>query len=431
MTDLAASEASEHVDLYRNGRETGVRDLLAHARGQAHERGYGGFPIVDVDAHHHEDRSWSEIIPYMDNASVRQWAESMVDRDHAAQAGGTTIPGAQIGNQDVGGRILRQARTASGSVGDVVDRDSPVHADVQRMLWAMDMIGIDYSIMFPTPMLLLGLHPQVEVEVELSRAYTRWLTRELLPQSDRIKTFAYLPFNDPEASLRAVREFADDPGVVGFMVTSVRYRPVHHNDYAPVYAELAERGMPIAFHAAYNWQEQSMVQLNKFISVHALGFTFCNMTHLTNIVVNGIPERFPGLKLLWVESGVAWIPFMMQRLDNEFLMRTSEAPLLQRLPSDYMREMYFSTQPIESVEHPDVLQTTFEMIDAERSLVYSSDYPHWDFNLPATIYDLPFLSEQAKRGILGGNALRLLGLESEAAAGGGAAGARFAGAAER
>lgn len=157
-----------------------------------------------------------------------------------------------------------------------------------------------------------------------------------------------------------------------------------------------------------------MTQLNKFISVHALGFTFCNMTHLTNLIVNGIPERFPDLDVVWVESGLAWVPFMMQRLDNEFLMRTSEAPLLERLPSEYMRDMYFSTQPIESVNNPQVLQTTLEMMDAERSVLYSSDYPHWDFNLPATIYDLPFLSEEAKRGMLGGNALRLLGLEQEA-----------------
>ena len=57
------------------------------------------------------------------------------------------------------------------------------------------------------------------------------------------------------------------------------------------------------------------------------------------------------------------------------------------------------------------LETTFRMIKAETQLLYSSDYPHWDFDLPSTIYDLPFLSETAKRNILGGNAARLFGLE--------------------
>ena len=57
------------------------------------------------------------------------------------------------------------------------------------------------------------------------------------------------------------------------------------------------------------------------------------------------------------------------------------------------------------------LETTFRMIKAETQLLYSSDYPHWDFDLPSTIYDLPFLSETAKRNILGGNAARVFGLE--------------------
>ena len=69
-----------------------------------------------------------------------------------------------------------------------------------------------------------------------------------------------------------------------------------------------------------------------------------------------------------------------------------------------MRDMYFTSQPMEMVDNREALQLTFKMINAETQLLYSSDYPHWDMDLPSTIYDLPFLSEQAKRNILGGNA---------------------------
>ena len=96
---------------------------------------------------------------------------------------------------------------------------------------------------------------------------------------------------------------------------------------------------------------------------------------------------------MWVESGLAWIPFLMQRLDNEWMMRCSEVPLLKRKPSDYMREMYYSTQPMEMVNNREALELTFKMINAETQLLYASDYPHWDMDLPSTIYDLPFLSE--------------------------------------
>jgi hypothetical protein len=124
-----------------------------------------------------------------------------------------------------------------------------------------------------------------------------------------------------------------------------------------------------------------------------------------------MPERYPKLKVVWIESGLAWLPFLMQRLDNEYMMRSSEVPLLKKKPSDYMRDMYYTTQPMEMVDNRKALELTFEMIKADTQLVYSSDYPHWDMDLPSTIYDLPFLSEQQKRNILGGNALRLFNLE--------------------
>ena len=155
---------------------------------------------------------------------------------------------------------------------------------------------------------------------------------------------------------------------------------------------------------------QAMGTMNRFISVHAIGFVFYNMIHLTNWVINGLPERFPKLKVIWIESGLAWVPFMMQRLDNEYMMRSSEAPALKKLPSEYMRDMFFSTQPMEMTDMA-ALEQTFRMMKAETQLLYSSDYPHWDFDLPSTIYDLPFLSEQGKRNILGANAMRVFDLK--------------------
>jgi predicted TIM-barrel fold metal-dependent hydrolase len=172
-------------------------------------------------------------------------------------------------------------------------------------------------------------------------------------------------------------------------------------------------GLPLAFHAAYNWGDQGLGLTNRFISVHALGFMWFNMIHLTNWVINGLPERFPKLKIMWIESGLTWAYCLAQRLDHSYLMRTSDAPSLKRKPSEYMREMFYSTQPMEVPEDKSILEATFKMINAETQLVWSSDYPHWDFDLPSVIYDLPFLNERAKRNILGGNAARLLGLDTK------------------
>ena len=127
-------------------------------------------------------------------------------------------------------------------------------------------------------------------------------------------------------------------------------------------------------------------------------------------VLKALKSEFPKLPVLWIESGLAWIPFLMQKLDHEYMLRPSEAPLLKKKPSEYMRDMYYSTQPME-IQDMQALEVTFRMMNAETQLMYSSDYPHWDFDLPSTIYDLPFLKEKAKRDILGGNAVKLFKLD--------------------
>jgi predicted TIM-barrel fold metal-dependent hydrolase len=285
-----------------------------------------------------------------------------------------------------------------------------LHRQVQLTQRAMDAMGIDYMVVFPTPMLSLGMHPQIDVEVALGNAYNRWLIEQILPQDKRQKALLYLPFNDPDACVETVERFADAPGVVGFSVTSTRHKPVWHNSYMRLYAALQESGKPLGFHAGFTWSDPSFAQINRFIGMHALSFAHFNMVHMTNWVLNGLPERFPKLKVIWIESGLAWIPFVMQRLDSEYMMRTSECPLLKRRPSEYMQEMYYTSQPLER-SNMKLTQATFEAMRADTQLLYASDWPHWDFDAPSSITKLPFLNEQAKRNILGLNAARLFDLE--------------------
>jgi predicted TIM-barrel fold metal-dependent hydrolase len=378
--------------------ELNTTRLLAHARKQADQRKFDDILIVDVDAHHYENENFGEILPFMENDVFRQLTIS-----GRAKGRHSIVPG-QIGFQDMGGRVTRYPMRSSEKTEPGRQRD------VQLGERWMDAMSVDYSCLFPTGMLNVGLHPLKEMEVDLCWAYNRWLTEKVLPESGgRMYSMLCLPFSDPDASLRQVETFGERGGVKGFMVTTVRTLPVHDNAYMKVYRAMEERGLALSFHSGPNWGEPVFRGLNRFISVHALGFSFYNILHCTNWVVNGLGERFPKLPVIWIESGLAWIPFLMQRLDHEYMLRSSECPLLKKKPSEYMRDMYYSTQPIE-IQDLESLECTFRMMNAETQLLYSSDYPHWDFDLPSTIYDLPFLSEKGKLNILGGSAARLFKL---------------------
>jgi len=296
---------------------------LAHASQQARERNYQDFLIVDVDAHHYESESYREVFEYIENPVIRRQAV-----ESAKRGGRASMLGGTIGYQDIGGRIVRHELRRH----DIRRHDAlgaAEHRDIGMTLEWMDTIGVDYCCLFPTPMLFLGLHPQVEVEVAMCRAYNRWLCERILAAEPRIVSMLYLPFNDPEAAYRTVKDFGDHKGVVGFMVTSPRYKPVHDNAYVRTYALLEEMGKPIAFHAAYNWNDQTLSLTNRFISVHALGFMWFNMVHMTNWVINGLPERFPKLKVMWIESGLTWAYCLMQRLDHSYMNAHVGLPLAQ------------------------------------------------------------------------------------------------------
>src|SRR5262249_49369892 len=167
--------------------QTDTREILAHAAQEKRD----DYFIVDVDAHVTETAFWSEVIDRMDSDVYRQMARAFKDRGGSPPGLLNATPG--FLHQDVSGRIPHQQRLAESVPG------GRTHAQVTLVQRAMDSMGIDYMVVFPTPTLVLGMHPQVETEVVIGNAFNRWLTEEILPQDPRIKAMLYLPFNHPEA----------------------------------------------------------------------------------------------------------------------------------------------------------------------------------------------------------------------------------------
>ena len=395
--DASGNLREPHITIHSD-----TREILANARRDIERYNLRDYFIVDVDSHHVELDSWHEILAYIDDPVLRRSGMTMSEIWPNARNVALSNHPPGLTMQDVSGRIPHQAQLA-----EYVEPKAGEHRDLTLIRRAMESMGISMQVVFPQPMLEIGLHPNPDIETQLIMAYNRWFTERILAQEPRVKSLLALPFNSPEACLRTIREFGEKPGVVGFLITSQRQAPLFKAEYMPVFRELEERGLPFGFHAGPDYSVGK--QMNRFLSVHAMSFVTCNMVHLTNWVINGLPERFPKLKVIWIESGLAWLPFMMQRLDHEYLMRQSEAPLLKRLPSEYMREMYYTSQPMEA-SNMKLLEATMEAIHAETQLLYASDWPHWDFDVPARIASLPFLSATAKRNILGENARRLFRL---------------------
>ena len=157
------------------GRRVSVEELdtsrlLAHARKQAHERAFDDVLIADVDSHHYENECFDQFLPFIENDVLRQ----------LVLAGRTKGRGAltpqQVSFQDMGGRITRYPLRSS-------EKTEPGRLrDVELGQRWMDAMSVDYSCLFPTLLLSVGLHPSTEMEIELCFAYNRWLTDKVLPR---------------------------------------------------------------------------------------------------------------------------------------------------------------------------------------------------------------------------------------------------------
>jgi predicted TIM-barrel fold metal-dependent hydrolase len=372
---------------------------LAHAAKQARERGFDKLTIVDADTHHEEGNSTRDMLQYIDSP-VERFLTRAVSND-----GRRPMVPRVISYEDTGGRLQRFAARK------LEQAPANVHRDITLTRRSMEAMGASFGVLYPTTAMRLSMQPKRDWEFTLALAYSRWLANDLLPQEPQLKGMMYLPLHHSAQALEMVEELGDKPGVTGCVVASPRYEKIQSNGMIRVLSAMEERGLVLAFHGIANWDEPALAGLDRWGAVQALGVPNSNMIHMTNWLTSGMPERFPKLKVLWLESGVAWAHYLMQRLDGMYMKRVSETPLLKEKPSHYMGRMFYCSQPLETPEDPAALEVAFRAINAQTQLVWGSNFPAHDFDVPATIWDLPFLSENAKKAILGGNAMRLFGFK--------------------
>lgn len=186
-----------------------------------------------------------------------------------------------------------------------------------------------------------------------------------------------------------------------------------HRRYDPVFEAAQETGLPIFFHSVaciHPTFPFNMQGFGTLFSTHVMAHPFSCIANLLSMLETGVPVRFPNLRIAFVEAGIGWVPWIMMRIDKEYNERRRDMPFYQERPSEYIKKMFFSTQPIEEPSNLRDLATLMSLFDGENSVIFSSDWPHHDFDHPSKVLQIP-LSEEGKRKILGNNALRLLNLE--------------------
>jgi predicted TIM-barrel fold metal-dependent hydrolase len=268
----------------------------------------------------------------------------------------------------------------------------------------LDVEKIADAVAYPSAALAIGLVRELDLCVELAKAYNNWAYDFCKATKHRVKYAAVIaPQVVPEAA-KEIRRAVPECGAVGVMMPTYVEGGLDlaQPQFDPIYIEAQELGVPIGFHATANVSAGN-TRFHKYLGVHMTSHPFEQMLSITAIIAGGVLDRFPRLKVGFLEAGVGWLPYWMERFDEKYLMRKSEMEPLKMMPSDYVKQnrCFFTCEGEESA-----LPLTIEIF-GDQCMMYASDYPHWDTEWPHTVSHVvqrKDISDKTKQKILADNA---------------------------
>ncbi|MFQ5683569.1 MAG: amidohydrolase family protein [Candidatus Binatia bacterium] len=282
--------------------------------------------------------------------------------------------------------------------------------DVPTRLKDMDREGIDLSVLFPTGGFAVNRLPEKDYAIAFARGYNSWIA-SVCNESSRLKAVGLVPFQNVPAAVEEVNRAITKLGLVGITVGSFGMK--HHlgePEIWPIYEELQRLNVPLLVHNARSGPAGE-IRFDTFLFKHTIGRPFETLLDCAALMYGGVPEKFPKLRVAFLECGSGWVPYWMDRMDEEWEHRKSEAPLLKAKPSEYMvnGNWFYAAEP-EEATLPYAVERT-----GEDQIIFASDYPHWDGLFPnavSTIRGRKDITEGFKRKLLNDNAKRLYGWNS-------------------
>ena len=280
--------------------------------------------------------------------------------------------------------------------------------DIPQRLRDMDKEGIDVSVLFPTSSFGVSSLVERDYAVAYARAYNDFIA-DVCKQSPRLKAVALVPLQNPTAAVEEANRAVTKLGLSSVAVATQGMKEhLGSQTFWPLYQELERLDVPFCVH---NRREgpAGEIRFDSFIFMHTIGRPVETFIQFAGLIYGGVAERFPKLRIAFLECGAGWVPYWMERMDEEWEKRGKvEAPLCKQKPSEYVKHgnWFFAMEPEE-----ETVPYVIERIGDDK-ILFASDYPHWDGMFPyvtATIRGRKDISEQAKTKILGENAKRFYG----------------------
>jgi predicted TIM-barrel fold metal-dependent hydrolase len=316
-------------------------------------------PRIDCDVHP-TIASTRTLFPFLD----RHWQETFEDREVLSLDSISYPPNAPKTVRKDWRRPGERTATNVGELRrDVLDR------------WDVDIAICNC---------LFGVHLLYNEDMArvMASAVNDWIRQEWLDKESRLRSSIVLPWQNVEYSVAEIERLAPDRRFVQILAPAMGEMPLGRRNFWPIYAAAEKNGLPLGIHSGSSYRHP----------VTSLGWPtyyledYCSQsqgfqTQVASLICEGVFSKFPNLKVVLIESGVTWFPAFMWRLNKFWHGMRTEVPWVDRSPIDLAKAHFrLTTQPFDAPEDKVVISKIIDHLQSDRLLLFSSDYPHWQFD---------------------------------------------------
>lgn len=301
----------------------------------------------------------SALLPYLDehwrDAASQRGVHDLESTSYPLRAPLTSRPDWRVPNGKAGSDIEQVRRQALDGFGS--------RAAILNCLYAVQTLFSE------------------DMGAAFARAVNDWIAKEWLDRDPRFRASIVVPIQSPELAVAEIERCAADRRFVQVLLPCLSDTPLGRRSHWPIYAAAEKHGLPIGIHAGSTYRHPvTPVGWPSYLTEDYVNQAQGFQTQLTSLVCEGVFNRFPALKVVLIESGFTWLPAYLWRLNKYWRGLRMEIPWVDRPPIDIVREQVRLTlQPVDAPVGTDDLMRVIEHMGSDELLLFSSDYPHWQF----------------------------------------------------
>ena len=358
-----------------------------------------GIAIVDCDVHHNLT-SAEDLLPYL----PRVHQESLHDQ-------GLSLPAA--GYFNIPFRACRPD-LSEGNDEDVYDRRDRCSTYEFLRDKHLDVWNIDIALLTGPPAFYsVCVMPEINYAAALCRAMNEYTLDKWISQDERLRMCLQVSPSDPGQAVQEIDRLGDKPEVVAVIVPCGAQMPYGNPFYHPIWEACERHRLAVVVHPGAAGggisAPPSAAGYPTYYMEERMSRPCQASAHAASFICHGVFEKFPALKVAFVEVQQYWAVGLMWHMDADWKMIRDQTPWLKKLPSEYFRQhIRVGSQPIHEPERSEQLLEMLDALHAEETLIYCSDFPHYDWDDPQTVF--PRLPDDLHQRIFVDNARELLGV---------------------